>query len=165
MKSYYALPLTALLLTATVSPVATFAATPTKAETPKPLSEKALAKKKAAITKLATSLIGTPYKEGGTTTKGFDASGFTQYVYQKSDLKLERTIAKQATMPLKTVTLKKAMPGDLLFVQAKKAKAPNFVGIYTGKNKFVAVTTKKVESQDLTWSYYAKQDIIIKSYQ
>jgi len=52
-----------------------------------------------------------------------------------------------------------------LFVQAKKAKAPNFVGIYTGKNKFVAVTTKKVELQDLTWSYYAKQDIIIKSYQ
>lgn len=165
MKSYYALPLTALLLTATVSPVATSAATPTKVETKKPLSEKALAKKKAAIAKLATSLIGTPYKEGGTTTKGFDASGFTQYVYQKSGLTLERTIAKQAAMPLKTVTLKKAVPGDLLFVQAKKAKTPNFVGIYTGKNKFVAVTTKKVESQDLTWSYYTKQDIFIKSYQ
>ncbi|WP_449403667.1 hypothetical protein [Exiguobacterium artemiae] len=49
MKSYYALPLTALLLTATVSPVTTFAATPTKGETAKPLSEKALAKRKRRL--------------------------------------------------------------------------------------------------------------------
>lgn len=36
------------------------------------------------ILQTARSLIGTPYRFGGTTPKGFDCSGFIGYVYQKA---------------------------------------------------------------------------------
>ena len=41
-------------------------------------------------------LVNSPYKWGGTSPKGFDASGFTQYVFSKSVAKkLPRTSADQ----------------------------------------------------------------------
>ena len=39
--------------------------------------------KRRAIVKTAKSQIGIPYKYGGKTTKGFDCSGFTQFVMKQ----------------------------------------------------------------------------------
>ena len=41
-------------------------------------------------------LIGTDYKSGGTTTKGFDCSGFTSYVFRQLGIELPRTSSAQS---------------------------------------------------------------------
>ncbi|WP_100403439.1 C40 family peptidase [Bacillus sp. FJAT-42315] len=95
------------------------------------------------IVAYAKKLKGTPYKQGGTTTKGFDASGYVHHVFTKNKVKLARNsadIQKQGT----NVELKKLKEGDLVFYNTtgKPSKKASFVGIYIGKNQFMGVTTK-----------------------
>jgi len=71
--------------------------------------------------------LGTPYKYGGMTPKGFDCSGFTQYVMAKNNLQLPRTASQQATVGQK-IKPKKVKPGDLVFFGSSKNKI-NHVGI------------------------------------
>lgn len=67
-------------------------------------------------------LIGSKYKYGGTTPKGFDCSGFTGYVYNKVDVDISRSSVSQAQKG-KKIKIGEAKAGDLVF----------FTG--TGKNK------------------------------
>ena len=62
----------------------------------------------------AEQQIGSKYKYGGTTPKGFDCSGFTSFVYNKIGISLPRSSAGQSTKGTK-ITLGAALPGDLLF--------------------------------------------------
>ncbi|MBM7647045.1 cell wall-associated NlpC family hydrolase [Scopulibacillus daqui] len=106
------------------------------------------------IAKFAKSLEGKPYKYGGNTPEGFDASGFTQYVF-KNDAKvtLPRTIADQYKQGT-TVSQKDLKAGDLVFFQEGNSKSPTFVGIYMGDQKFIAATLKGVKVQSLTANYW-----------
>ena len=45
------------------------------------------------IVSAANNVMGTKYMRGGTTSKGFDCSGFIGYVYNKVGVKLPRTSA------------------------------------------------------------------------
>jgi cell wall-associated NlpC family hydrolase len=63
----------------------------------------------------ATSLIGTPYKYGGTAPNtGFDCSGFTTYVMCKYGYSIPRSSRNQATYG-RTIRLDDVKPGDLVF--------------------------------------------------
>ncbi len=111
----------------------------------------------------AKTLIGTPYKNGGTTVKGFDASAFVQHVYKKVGVSLPRTTAdlyKQGTV----VTLKQVKPGDLLFFDTidNKKKEINYVGIYVGENTFISVTTKKGVAVSSLDSYWKSKVVTVK---
>ena len=65
------------------------------------------------IVAYAKQFLGCKYVYGGTTTKGFDCSGFTQYVYKSFGITLNRTAAAQYSNG-KSVTNLQA--GDLVIV-------------------------------------------------
>ncbi|GIN93991.1 hypothetical protein J6TS1_26060 [Siminovitchia terrae] len=101
----------------------------------------------------AQTLKGKPFKYGGTTPKGFDASGYTQYVYSKSlKVKLPRTSADQFKKG-QSVKLKDLKPGDLVFYKTN-GKTVSFVGIYIGKKQFIGATSKGVRVQSMELNYW-----------
>jgi cell wall-associated NlpC family hydrolase len=84
------------------------------------------------VIKKAASLKGKPYKWGGTTPKGFDCSGYVQYVFKKSiNKKLPRIAGDQAKKG-KAVNKNKKKRGDLVFFT--RGSYVYHVGIYAGKN-------------------------------
>jgi cell wall-associated NlpC family hydrolase len=88
------------------------------------------------IIRTAKGLLGTPYRYGGTTTKGFDCSGFVQYVFRNAaGVKLPRSSPKQfsATAPVRSG---EEQPSDLLFWSIDH-NGPSHVGIYLGHGRFV----------------------------
>ena len=107
----------------------------------------------------ALSLIGTPYKAGGTDpAKGTDCSGFVRHVYKESagiDLPHNAKAMSQTSASIGKEQLK---PGDLVFFNTLK-KPFSHVGIYAGDGKFVHSTsshTKRVEVSDLNQKYWAQ---------
>jgi cell wall-associated NlpC family hydrolase len=83
------------------------------------------APRSAGILGIAASLAGIYYEYGGTTTSGFDCSGYTQYVFARVGISLPRTAEEQrrATTPVTD-----PQPGDLVFFGAPA----RHVGIYAG---------------------------------
>ena len=83
------------------------------------------APRSAGVLGIAASLAGIFYVYGGTTTAGFDCSGYTQYVFARVGISLPRTAEeqRQATTPVTN-----PQPGDLVFFGAPA----HHVGIYAG---------------------------------
>lgn len=86
------------------------------------------------IISYAYTFLGIPYLSGGTTTKGFDCSGFVQYVYAHFGIKLRRDTYSQIKQGI-PVDKAKLMPGDLIFFGT--TSDPGHVGIYVGNNSFI----------------------------
>ena len=95
---------------------------------------------------IAASLAGIYYIYGGTTTAGFDCSGYTQYVFAKVGIDLPRTAEeqRQAVTPVTD-----PQPGDLVFFGAPAYH----MGIYAGNGKMwdSPRTGKAVALRDI-WS-------------
>ncbi|MDG0875893.1 C40 family peptidase [Paenibacillus thiaminolyticus] len=53
------------------------------------------------INSSVNKVVGTPYVWGGTTTEGFDCSGFIQYIFKELGVKLPRTTKEQAKEGIK----------------------------------------------------------------
>ncbi|WP_052675709.1 C40 family peptidase [Paenibacillus sp. IHBB 10380] len=108
------------------------------------------------VVTFAQEYIDVDYKYGGVTKDGFDASGFTKFVYKNSDAKmiLERSVAAQFKQG-QAIGSKSLKAGDLIFFKTD-GKTASLVGIYVGNNEFIAATTKGVRVQSLTTSYYKK---------
>lgn len=107
------------------------------------------------VTAVAKQYMGKAYKWGGTTPKGFDASGYTQYIYKNSapKMKLPRSSKEQYKLG-KAVLKKNLKEGDLVFFNTN-GKEVSFVGIYLGNNKFIAVSVSKgVSIQSLDTKYW-----------
>lgn len=67
------------------------------------------------LVNMALSLKGSPYSYGGTTPRGFDCSGFTQYCFRNAlGIEIPRTAAAQASLG-ESVSMDELQPGDLLF--------------------------------------------------
>lgn len=92
--------------------------------------------KRDGILSTALDLIGTPYRYGGTSPRGFDCSGFVHYVYKQQGILLPRTSAGQFHSG-RTLTTDDAQPGDLVFFTTRRGKTISHVAIYLGKGLFV----------------------------
>lgn len=73
---------------------------------------------------------GVGYVWGGTSPRGFDCSGFTQYVYKQLGKSLGRTVADQRG-DVRFVSRSQAKPGDLVFFSS------SHVGVYLGNNQMI----------------------------
>ncbi|WP_425436503.1 C40 family peptidase [Paenibacillus herberti] len=101
-------------------------------------------------------VIGTPYKAAGTTTKGFDCSGFTSYVFKQFKIKLPHSSSSQSGMG-KKVTKDDLQPGDLVFFNTS-GRGVSHVGVYVGDGQFAhSSSSKGVIISELSESYYAKR--------
>jgi cell wall-associated NlpC family hydrolase len=95
---------------------------------------------KRQISTIATKYQGVPYHFGGTSTKGFDCSGYVGYVYKEAGVKLPRTAESMYKM---RSVVKLPVAGDLVFFKNTYKVGISHVGIYLGNNKFISATSSK----------------------
>lgn len=108
------------------------------------------------LDKTVEKLIGIDYDYGGTSTGGFDCSGFTGYVFEKLGINLPRTSRDQAARGVK-VARDELRPGDLVFFNTN-GRGISHVGIYVGEGKFAHSSSRKgVTLSAMAESYYAKR--------
>lgn len=113
----------------------------------------------------AAKYKGVPYVFGGTTTKGFDCSGYVQYVFKDCKAKLPRLADEQALQGI-FVTQKQLRPGDLVFFTTYAAGASH-VGIYAGDGQFWSASSSKgvmlSSLKDDYWKqrYYGARRVLI----
>ncbi|HET9656756.1 MAG TPA: NlpC/P60 family protein, partial [Kineosporiaceae bacterium] len=85
----------------------------------------------SGVLALAARYLGVPYVWGGTTPRGFDCSGYVQYVFAQAGVRLPRT-ADQQMHAGRQIPRSQARPGDLVaFVSGGQAY---HIGIYAGGN-------------------------------
>ncbi len=111
----------------------------------------------STIVDRALGLQGTRYVFGGSSSSGFDCSGFTKYVFAGSGISLPRTSFDQFASGV-AVGKNDLLPGDLVFFTTY-AKGASHVGIYIGGGRFVQASNPNsgVKTSSLSESYYSSR--------
>lgn len=119
-----------------------------------------ISKARQSILQTAVTAVGTPYRWGGLTPKGFDCSGLVVYAYKKIGTHVPRT-AKAQFNKCKAVTRQNLKPADLVFFSVPRRRGVVHVGIYIGKGQFVHAPGRgrKVKRASLN-NIYFKQNFI-----
>jgi len=87
------------------------------------------------LVRVASTLIGTPYRYGGEDPSGFDCSGLVHYSFNRLGLKVPRTAAAQRKAASR-VQRDELEPGDLVFFRTTRGPVDH-VGIYAGEGRFI----------------------------
>jgi len=109
------------------------------------------------VIELSKQFLGLPYSWGGTSTFGFDCSGFTQMLCRRRGVVIPRDADIQAAWQgAEAVDRNRLEPGDLLFFGESKI---THTGMYIGNGQFINATTHEhpvVQISDLSDPYWAK---------
>lgn len=89
-----------------------------------------------AVITTAKLFLGLPYRWGGTSAKGFDCSGLTQFAFRLNGYRLPRDADQQYGVGDPVSDRAELRPGDLVFFSIAKP-GPSHVGIYVGEGRFI----------------------------
>ncbi|BBP79134.1 peptidoglycan endopeptidase [Pseudomonas gingeri NCPPB 3146 = LMG 5327] len=115
----------------------------------------------------AHQLIGTPYRWGGMSVKGFDCSGLLVYLFQnEADIKLPRTTVGMRRSSARTIQRGSLQPGDAVFFNRNGQGSVSHVGLYVGGGKFIHSprSGKTVRIDSLSNSYWKKSYTLAKRF-
>lgn len=109
----------------------------------------------------AMNFIGVRYRLGGNSAEtGFDCSGFTRHIFERSiGLLLPRRADEQASAPgLLRIDQKDLRPGDLVFFNTLR-RTFSHVGIYVGDGKFIHSprSGSSVRVEDMRMDYWQQR--------
>jgi cell wall-associated NlpC family hydrolase len=110
---------------------------------------------------VAMNFMGVVYRHGGNSAEqGFDCSGFTRHIFERSlGLVLPRRAEQQAQHgALQAVQHSELKPGDLVFFNTMK-RAFSHVGIYIGEGRFIHSPRVggEVRIEDMRLAYWAQR--------
>ena len=115
----------------------------------------------ADVVTTAKKYLGTRYVYGGASSKGFDCSGFTMYIYDQYGYNLPHSATSQWNSSTGTTVARADLqPGDLVFFcdpARSNGKACSHVGIYIGDGDFIHASSSRsggVRINSLSESYY-----------
>jgi len=110
---------------------------------------------RGVVRQRAVSLVGVPYVYGGTSPKGFDCSGFTQYVLRKAGIDLKRSAQQQLSNGI-IISKSELQCGDLVFFSNTTGSGyfASHVGIYLGEGKLIHAGSKGITIVDLESTYF-----------
>jgi murein DD-endopeptidase len=102
----------------------------------------------------AISLLGSPYKWGGSGPTQFDCSGLVRFVYAEIGVDVPRTAAEQYSSA-RRINLSDIAPGDLLFFRISGRRVSH-VAIYAGEGRFIHApqTGRPVELRTMDDEFY-----------
>lgn len=95
-----------------------------------------------AVIATAEKYLGVPYRFGGTTPKGFDCSGFVQFVFRQHGFALPRAADEQYNLGRRLKGRQELERGDLVFFTTYE-KGASHCGIYLGANQFIHVSSRR----------------------
>jgi cell wall-associated NlpC family hydrolase len=103
------------------------------------------------IITVAKRFVGDRYVEGGASPRGFDCSGYTQYVYDQAHVKRLPHSAEAQMTGMRRITRARARPGDLVFYL--NGSYAYHVAIYAGHGwQYAAATVRDGVRHQRVWS-------------
>ncbi len=124
----------------------------TPAETPPQPHNSDLA---SEVLEYAQQFVGVKYVYGGKSPKGFDCSGFTQYVFEHFDIQVPRSAAEYDGIGTK-ISRSDIKPGDLVLLDRYWNNELGHVGIYIGNDKIIHASSRKGKIVIASLSEYTK---------
>jgi SH3-like domain-containing protein len=121
------------------------------------------------IVSTASGFTGVPYLWGGTSSKGFDCSGFSQTVYYLNGIILRRDASLQALHGTKVDISEgygQLKPGDLLFFGTKKNSGYHVthVAIYEGDGEYInaagRIIANSLDSTRINYNGYRENSLL-----
>jgi cell wall-associated NlpC family hydrolase len=105
----------------------------------------------AGVVGTALSVMGTPYRWGGTDADGFDCSGLIQYTYAQHGITLPRRSTEQAQAGREVGRRVEVLqPGDILTFASEPGGEVSHVGLYLGEGRFIHSATGGVQTSTLS---------------